>query len=60
MITQINLYKLLVGYAFPKCVDCIHFKPAILSEGYCNIYGKILEARLGKLCGLLGKDYKKK
>jgi hypothetical protein len=57
MISAKNLYLLFVGDIFPKCVNCVHFKPGVVSPGYCKLYGEILEARLNK-CGILGIDYK--
>ncbi len=70
MITPFNLYKLLVGNIFPKCTNCQFYRPGVVSNGYCKIYGEILEARLRPcrsgngpmnnfaLCGLEGKSFK--
>ena len=43
MINSLNLYKLLVGKTIPKCVDCVHFKPGVITEGYCKVFGNILQ-----------------
>jgi hypothetical protein len=62
MITAFNLYKLLVADFFPKCVKCAHYRPGVVGNGYCKIYGDILEARVSKnahYCGLEGISFKK-
>jgi len=33
MISAKNLYRLFVGTTVPKCVDCKHFIPGMVSEG---------------------------
>lgn len=60
MITPFNLYKLLVGNIYPKCVNCQHYKPGIVSNGYCKMFGDILDARTknSHLCGLEGMNFK--
>jgi len=59
MITPFNLYKLLVADFFPKCVNCKHYRPGVISNGFCKVWGNILEARTSKahLCGLEGIDF---
>ena len=47
MINSLQLYKLFVANFYPKCVNCIHYKPGIVTDGYCNN------------CGLEGKHFKK-
>ena len=60
MINAISLYKLLVGNIYPKCVNCKNFKAGIVTNGYCKIFGEILQARTDKeLCGLKGNSFKK-
>jgi len=56
MISAKNLYLLFVGDIFPKCVNCMHFKPGVVSPGYCKLYGEILNARLNN-CGLHAIEY---
>ena len=60
MINSLNLYKLLVGNTIPTCVNCVHFKPGVISEGYCKLFGNILQARItnAQLCGLDAKEFK--
>ena len=60
MINSLNLYKLLVGKTIPKCVDCVHFKPGVITEGYCKVFGNILQARItnAHFCGLDAKEFK--
>jgi len=55
------ILKFLVADFFPKCVNCIHYKPSIInSYGSCKIFGIILDARINKsLCGLEGTQFKK-
>ena len=60
MITPLNLYKLLVGNVYPKCMNCQHYKPGVLTNGYCRVFGDILDARTknSHLCGLEGINFK--
>jgi len=59
MISAINLYKLLIGNSFPKCVNCVHFKPGVTSDGLCRLFREILEARINSTkCGIHGKEFK--
>ena len=60
MITPFNLYKLLVADFFPKCVNCQHYRPGVISHGYCKVWGSILHARTSSahLCGLEGLSFK--
>lgn len=62
MINSLNLYKLLVANQFPKCVNCVHYKPGIVTDGFCKLYGNILNARVtnAHLCGLDGISFKTK
>lgn len=61
MITPFNLYKLMVGNFYPKCVNCQHYRPGVVSNGFCKLYGDILEARVTKNahnCGIEGMSFK--
>jgi len=60
MISGFNVYKLLVGEFFPKCVRCVNYKPGVVGNGFCKMYGDILVARTDKLkCSLEGKYFVK-
>jgi len=61
MINSLNLYKLVVGNTYPKCVNCKFYTPGLVGNGLCKLYGDILEARVTKnshLCGLDGMSFK--
>ena len=60
MITPMNLYKLLIGDFFPNCSKCKNYVPGIVGDGYCKLFANILEARIGKKCGLGAKEFKEK
>jgi hypothetical protein len=58
MFTPNNFYKLLVGNIFPKCVECKHYKPGIVTNGLCKIYGDIFTTRTDKTkCGINGNFF---
>jgi len=59
MISSQTLYKLLATNYYPKCVNCVHFRPRILHDGYCKIFSNIIKARVSEqYCGLKGTYYK--
>jgi hypothetical protein len=57
MISAKNLYRLFVGTTIPSCVNCKNFIPGMVSEGYCKLYGNILEARTIGKCGVDAIDF---